>query len=529
MAKERAEIEVVADVSEAERGLGRLSQSLDRTSRASAQLERVTNKTSKAQRAAGMRIGENINQVSELAMGFSALSPKTRALGIAFATAGNSARTMGIAMGPIGAIAGAIAFTLPGLIQLLGDTGDELDETGRSAREAAKGLDDFIEAANRAVAARARASRLEMGVAGVEETRGALRQAQAGRGQLSRQVNAILEEMGIEQGSAAGTRVLNAIVSGDVDRTRGALAGAAPGRASAVQENMSRAVRLAEQFNENAAEIARRERELAEATEDANTALTDQAAIEDRIRQEREEAEGGGRGGGRAAAARAERERAAETRRQLEMQRNNMRLAFGRSQEGSEETDVIREIREEREASHEKDRVHRQAVAEATENQRRAEEELEEKRKQQHQDHLARMEAERAERLRVINAVSSGGEQLLNAFGASQGQMELWKGAMEVAEAIGSYPDPVGIAAHGLSAALHFKNAAEMGLGGGGGDLGKLAQFEGGQARPTGGAANNNGGGSVINVNFNAPMDEAAIGRQQERTRRETMRRFGRA
>ena len=138
---------------------------------------------------------------------------------------------------------------------------------------------------------------------------------------------------------------------------------------------------------------------------------------------------------------------------------------------------------------------------------------------------------------KVVNATTKGGEQLLQAFGATQGQMELWRGLSDTAQAITSFAGQnyAAGALYLLSAGLHFANAAQMGIGGGGGSQGQAAAAAAGpnaqgaaqnpQAAP-GGAQGTNTGGTVV-VNFNAPTSEPLLGRDFIRAQRLAQRRFG--
>lgn len=96
------------------------------------------------------------------------------------------------------------------------------------------------------------------------------------------------------------------------------------------------------------------------------------------------------------------------------------------------------------------------------------EEELNAARDRNHQDQLRRAAEEQAIQQQAIATTAMAGEFLLEQFGATAGQMELWKGLIQTAEAIGAYPDVFGMAQHGISAAMHFANAARLGVSGGG-------------------------------------------------------------
>ena len=110
---------------------------------------------------------------------------------------------------------------------------------------------------------------------------------------------------------------------------------------------------------------------------------------------------------------------------------------------------------------------------------------------------------------------------------------EAYKGVAATAEAIGSaVTNQPNAAAKFAEAGIHFALAAAAGgasaaipnAGGGGGGGGSGGRRNG--PEPVGGGASGGGGGTVV-VNFNAPVSEAEIGRQQERAARAARRRFG--
>jgi hypothetical protein len=109
---------------------------------------------------------------------------------------------------------------------------------------------------------------------------------------------------------------------------------------------------------------------------------------------------------------------------------------------------------------------------------------------------------------------------------------EAYKGVAATAEAIGSaVTNQPNAAAKFAEAGIHFALAAaaggasaaipNAGGGGGGGGGGRRQGPE-----PVGGGGASGGGGTIV-VNFNAPVSEAELGRQQERASRAARRRFG--
>lgn len=93
---------------------------------------RSTGRISKEQKLAGLGMAQNINLVSELAMGFGNMSPVTRGLGLAFATAGNNAFALASSLGPMGVIIGTLVGIVPGLIGMFHALGEESDDAASS-------------------------------------------------------------------------------------------------------------------------------------------------------------------------------------------------------------------------------------------------------------------------------------------------------------------------------------------------------------------------------------------------------------
>ena len=85
-----------------------------------------------AQKLQGLGMAQNINLVSELAMGFGNMSPKTRELGLAFATAGNNSFALASALGPMGVVVGTVVGLAPSLIKMFTDAGSAADGAASS-------------------------------------------------------------------------------------------------------------------------------------------------------------------------------------------------------------------------------------------------------------------------------------------------------------------------------------------------------------------------------------------------------------
>lgn len=101
--------------------------------------------------------------------------------------------------------------------------------------------------------------------------------------------------------------------------------------------------------------------------------------------------------------------------------------------------------------------------------------------------------------------------------------------ATETAKAVAAYPDVLGMATHGLAAALHVKAAIAAGgsaSGGGGGGAPKIAP-RGNQARPvpSNGGGGGEGGTTIVNINSPVPRDQ--VGLMTLKAQRASQRRYG--
>ncbi|MEM7607334.1 MAG: hypothetical protein AAF411_18435 [Myxococcota bacterium] len=139
------EIELVDEVSARAKRVSSSLQQVDRASRAvggatrtatagADTARRATSRLTQEQRRQSLGLAQNVNLVSELALGFGNLSPATRQLGITFATAGNNAFALAGIFGPMGVAIGTLIGVVPGLIGLFQNLGDE-------AGSAADGMD----------------------------------------------------------------------------------------------------------------------------------------------------------------------------------------------------------------------------------------------------------------------------------------------------------------------------------------------------------------------------------------------------
>src|SRR5574342_426858 len=111
-----------------------------------------------------------------------------------------------------------------------------------------------------------------------------------------------------------------------------------------------------------------------------------------------------------------------------------------------------------------------------------------------------------------IGLAEQGAEVLLEAFNASEGPKAAVSAALEVARAVSDFAsyNYVGGAGHLISAALYGVQAAKMGF---------ASDAGAGAARPVAPSNNNaaSGPSGNVTINYNAPVAEALIGRQQRR------------
>lgn len=142
-------------------------------------------------------------------------------------------------------------------------------------------------------------------------------------------------------------------------------------------------------------------------------------------------------------------------------------------------------------------------------------------------DNLKLMQEQMREQERVTKGLVDVGVQgfntLADAFGVTEGPKQAIMGIIETAKAVGSYPDPVGIASHGLAAATHFLAAAQLGFSAPSTPASGGVPGGTGAARPEsvpGGTGSGGGEGSIVTINYNAPKAEALVGRDTRRAMR---------
>lgn len=137
---------------------------------------------------------------------------------------------------------------------------------------------------------------------------------------------------------------------------------------------------------------------------------------------------------------------------------------------------------------------------------------------------IAQLEERRKLTEAVFSLAEQGAEAAFEIFRIAEGPQEAVRAAIEAARAFASYPDPIGIASHTIAAISHAANAAQLGFGT------SVKTPNAGAARavpPTNGGGGGDGGTTVIN--YNAPVAEALIGREQRRAQRAADRQLARA
>lgn len=130
-----------------------------------------------ATRAKSRATAENINLVSELALGLGALDPRLQQVGIAFAGAGNNAFQLANFLGPVPLVITTIATVIPSLVAGLSDTSEEMDGVARSTQTATERLRELRDQERQRREEREEDQRLERGEASaaqLEDQRSAL-------------------------------------------------------------------------------------------------------------------------------------------------------------------------------------------------------------------------------------------------------------------------------------------------------------------------------------------------------------------
>jgi hypothetical protein len=184
------------------------AQSMVQTGTAARSARRGLLNVDRAARLQGRQMAENINLVSELALGFGSLSPATQALGLSFATAGNNAFALANALGPIGVVAGTLFGVIPGLIALFRNLGDEAEGAADRATESFATLQQQVVSAQQE---QEEERSLFEGAASLQDTEGALT---VRRNELAARQQQI-EETIAEAGSSRAQRLASQAIATD--------------------------------------------------------------------------------------------------------------------------------------------------------------------------------------------------------------------------------------------------------------------------------------------------------------------------
>lgn len=496
-----------ADMQKVAAGLKQVGQASSQTA---PQLDKIT----EGQKGAAQAAARSASQMANLGIGLSKLDPKLASLANGFAGAATNIVTFGATLGPVGVAVAAVSAVLPSLIDAMQETGQSFRDTQAAVANAARGLEHFIGVAQRAAQAQAQATRLAKGAGTEAEAQGVLYQRLAARGAQGRQANELARSLGLDSGSATSQELVRAILSGDESRTRRAsVAGAYVGGAD-VDEAMRSAVALARRVRDSARELEAAERGVADATRRANEEQMRDEGLRLRTKRERDAAEAA-RDGARAHrdAGAAARERAAAEaalfapRDTLAGLGRSLTSEFGamsnpdldnayatpNTDKNLENDALLDGLKRTKDAEAERDR---------------ARQDFHSKQKQRHKEEIAMAS-------QIAGVATESGQMLLEAFGATEGQKELWKGISDVAAAATSiagqnYPQAV---LYGISSALHFKNAAEMGVGGGSKAAIPGAAGGGPESAPGSQRGGNSGGPITINLSMpNALMTESEKG-----------------
>lgn len=454
---------------------------------------------------AGRELGLNVNLLSEMTLGFGSLSPKLRESAVQFASVGNNVVTMGASFGPAGVALGVFVGALPSLISLLMDSGDAMEDLAIETDAATQSLLSQLDAIRRVREEQAQRSRIERGLAPVEDlerrvelarlslveaqraadeasafTRDArqteLRTAEAVLRRTMENLNAARQRQSVEAETA---RILQDAADQE-ERAKALREASSPrrerrsgGRRRRPQEDRDPQLL---RFLEEAAGLVSERRSLMEEIITLNT--------QDLSQQE---------------------DKTGEIRKQLEIQRAMQAEAKEAAQLRMDET----------------------AAALAAQEKRAELEAQIAKRTDRTQGALEGVVSITAESFRLAKDGEKSRKQAfkesLDAWLASFAIEQALKGAAMVAEAIGS-PPQAGIKL--ASAAKHFALAAVAGgasaaipNGGGGG---------GGGPAPGPSSGGGGGGDGTIVINMNAPIAREEVGAMQARAERANRRRGGR-
>jgi len=564
------EVEVEVDAQSAIATLERLRASTERVGTAASQqmapaLRTAADAQAKAEAAAknnAEQLNKNLAAAAALGSAFGSMTAQLGPVGQALGSAASSAAAMYAAMGPIGAVVGAVAGVMPALINALSDTSEEADRTAQAIAATSRSLDDFIADVRRATAEAGRARRIAAGFASEEEIGGQIRQQEERAGTLLANLTRLRSGLSDAQ-QISVLRTLN-----DAERY---------GRTAETVQSTLRTTLMGEDAS-RISQIAATIKALSDARRESNRLREQQAEVQrENIAADIEEAEvemelarrqaeptsrrgGGARDAEREAieaAARAKAEQIAIEQKQLEIanelldkEEQRLRIAKEIAQAELDAADAKAAAARASAAAEKRENERLRILAEETGKAKQlATEEREE------QEERTRIEEDR---IRITSRANAGLEGVLDIAkrtaeiqresNASVGDafktavdewlkgfalQSAYKGVAATAEAIGSaVTNQPNAAAKFAEAGIHFALAAAAGgasaaipnAGGGGGGDGGGGGRQGPEA--VGGGGGGGGGGTVV-VNFNSPVAEAEIGRQQERASRAARRRFG--
>lgn len=537
------EVEVVVDADAAVRELDKLKKTTEGVASAAktaekpmAEMGKATGGTMDAAKKAGREMGMMANSVAE--MGYTALStiPQTRQLGMSLAMAGGSAVTMGAALGPLGVGLAFVGNLLPGIIASMTGLGSEtrsasylIDRSRASIasladtmREAQDATNDYARAVAGLLPLEEQQIRLRAARERVFELRARVRRAEAARERLDIVGGGIFAGGGAVDAADEQLRQLRNALR-ETERQAGELAAGAGAAYSREQA-------------ERAKELAEQESNRARAIRDMNASQRQRVdGMEDELKIKREQID--------------------LERRQFEMADMLLEKERARVRALNEAADAEQRALEAAQAQLDvktkREQIDREAAAIRADEQGKSkqlatEEREEQERRTQIEEDRIRITTRAQAGLEGVLDIAQRTAQIQRETNASFGEafktavdewlkgfalQEAYKGVAATAEAIGSaVTNQPNAAAKFAEAGIHFALAAAAGgasaaipnAGGGGGGGGGRRQGP----EAVGGGASGGGGGTVV-VNFNAPVSEAEIGRQQERAARAARRRFG--
>lgn len=532
----------VKAIDDVERAATKTAQTFERGwAPATNKVENATKKASEAAKASAEQFNKNLAAAAALGSAFSTLSAQLGPVGQALGAAASGAGALYAAMGPMGAIIGGVAGALPALISAIDETTDSAARAANNLTNLQNTVVSLTDDVARATAEYRRFFAAVQGSASVQETGALLAGAREGASRQAERIRELqgqLDDFGtlVQAAGGVGGSGLVASIRAELDLAR------------REQRRFESEVQRLEGGLRTAVQRAEEERRAAEAQAEAEAVRGKQAA--------------------RASRGGSPRDRSAE----LEKEKNTaIRLAQEEAALAQllvdkewERLSAVKQIAEQEARALEAVEASlalKSKLAQDEREQREFAREIEQAEGEKTKAMLQFQEQQVAEQERynkVVSRSQAGMEgvldiatrtaQLQKETNASFGEafktavdewlkgfalQSAYKGVAATAEAIGSaVTNQPNAAAKFAEAGIHFALAAAAGGasaaipnagGGGGGGGGRNA------ARPeaVGGGGGASGGGTIV-VNFNAPVSEAELGRQQQRAARAANRRFGR-